>query len=326
VPATIVMPRRAPLAKVQATRGYGAEVVLFGDAFDEAHAEALRIAEARDLAYVHPFDDPTTMAGQGTVALEMLEDVPDLDTLVVPIGGGGLIAGIAVAAKQLKPGIRIIGVQAKGANSTFLAYHGRYEGPLDHIATIADGLATRAPGEHTLPIIKRYVDDVVEVEEDAIAQTVVMLMERAKVVAEPAGAVALAALLGRVVPSPGKSVGVVVSGGNIDMNMMDRILQFGFNAAGRLLQVRTQLIDRPGQLLMLSQLLTDADANIFEIVHHRLGSSRSVNEVDLDLTLEVRDREHGDQVLAKMREMGYSTEVIIRSGEQRAFGHLYEES
>jgi threonine dehydratase len=325
VPATIVMPRQAPLAKVAATRGYGANVILIGDAFDEAHAEALRLSEEQNLTYVHPFDETAVMAGQGTVALEMLEDAPDLETLVVPIGGGGLISGMALAAKSRKPGIKVIGVQAKGANSTYLAFHDQYDGPLAHIATIADGLATRAPGVNTLPLIKQYVDDVITVEEEAIAETVVLLMERAKVVAEPAGAVALAAILGRKVSSNGP-IGAVVSGGNIDLNMMDRILQFGFNAAGRQLRVRTQLIDRPGQLLLLSTILTENDANIFEIVHHRLGSSLSVNEVDLDLTLEVRDREHGQLVLQKMREHGYATEIITRSKDQRAFGHLYEDS
>src|SRR5207253_10600637 len=178
------MPNQAPLAKVSATRGYGARVILHGDVFDEAHTEALRIAREEGLTYVHPFDDPMVMAGQGTLALEVLEAAPEIDTLVVPIGGGGLISGVAVAAKAVKPGICVIGVQASGANATELAFHDKYTGPLQAPITIADGLVTRSPGECTLPIIRRYVDDVVTVSDEWIAETVVLLMERAKTVAE----------------------------------------------------------------------------------------------------------------------------------------------
>src|SRR5882762_6550888 len=222
VAATIVMPSQAPLAKVAATKGYGARVILCGEVFDEAHAEAVRIAKEEGLTYVHPFDDVAVMAGQGTVALEVLEEAKEIDTLVVPIGGGGLIAGMAVAAKSIKPDIRIIGVQAKGANATHLAFHDRYDGPLESPQTIADGLLTRAPGKHTLPLIRRYVDDVVTVSDESIAEAVVLLMERAKTVAEPAGAVALAALLSGAVEARGHTSCAVLSGGNVDPNMNDR--------------------------------------------------------------------------------------------------------
>jgi threonine dehydratase len=312
VPATIVMPVQAALAKVTATREYGARVVLHGEVFNEAHAEALRIAEQERLTYVHPFDDTAVMAGQGTVALEILEDTQDLEAIVVPVGGGGLIAGMAVAAKSLRPGIRVIGVQASGANPTYLAYHGRYQGPLASISTIADGLATRTPGEMTLPIIRRFVDDVVTVDDDVIAEAVVLLMERAKMIAEPAGVVALAALLARAVPmeKEGERVCAVITGGNVDLNLIDRILQFGLGATGRHLRLRTQLTDRPGSLARLAALLAEQGANIFEVVHHRVGSSLSVNEVDLELTLEVRDHAHGEAVLQALKEDGYSTDVI----------------
>lgn len=309
VKATIVMPLQAPLTKVAATRSYGARVVLHGEAFDEAHSHAMRMAADEGLTYVHPFDDPAVMAGQGTVALEMFEDAPAIDTLLVPIGGGGLIAGSSVVAHAVKPGCRVIGVQAAGANSTYLAYHDRYTGPLKTIHTIADGLATRAPGNLTLPIIRRNVDDVVTVSEDAIAEAVVLLMERAKTVVEPAGAVALAALLSHQVPDPGKNVGAMLSGGNVDLNLIDRIIQYGLGAGGRHLHVRTQLIDRPGALVHLSVLLNEHGANIFQVVHHRIGAALSVNEVDLDLTLEVRDHEHGQEVLQALRDAGYHTQV-----------------
>ena len=310
VPATIVMPCQAPLAKVAATRGYGARVILFGDVFDEAHAEALRLAAAEGLTYLHPFDDPLVMAGQGTVALEVLEAAPEVDTLVVPIGGGGLIAGMAVAAKALRPELRVLGVQASGANATHLAFHDRFQGPLDAPETIADGLLTRAPGKRTLPVIRQLVDDVVVVSDESIAETVVLLMERAKTVAEPAGAVALAALLSGAVSAEGRSSCAIISGGNVDPNLMDRLLQFGLGAAGRHLRLRTELSDRPGALVRLSTIIAEHGANIFEVVHHRIGSARSVNLVDLELTLEVRDRAHGEGLLDALRAAGYVVEVV----------------
>jgi threonine dehydratase len=311
VPATIVMPSQAPLAKVSATRGYGARVILHGDVFDEAHAEALRIAADAGLTYVHPFDDPMVMAGQGTVGMEIVEDAPEIDTLVVPIGGGGLMSGVATAVRALKPGIRMFGVQAAGANATALAFHDRFTAPLESPSTIADGLLTRAPGEHTLPIIRRLVDDVVTVTEESIAETVLLLMERAKTVAEPAGAVALAALISGAVDAHGKNVCAIISGGNVDPNLMDRLLQFGLGAAGRHLRLRTELTDRPGALVGLSTVIAEQGANIFEVVHHRIGSAHSVNIVDLSLTLEVRDRAHGAAVVRALRHAGYVADVIV---------------
>ena len=308
--ATIVMPGQAPLAKVAATRGYGARVVLAGDVFDEALAAARRLAEQEGLTLVHAFDDPLLMAGQGTVALEILADAPEVDTLVVPIGGGGLISGMAVAAKALRPDLRVIGVQARGANATYLAFHDRYTGPLTGVSTIADGLATRAPGERTLPIIRALVDDVVEVSEEAIAETLVLLMERAKTVAEPAGAVALAGILAGVADVHDRNVCAVISGGNVDLNLVDRIIQYGLGAAGRHLRLRTQLPDRPGALVRLASVLADHQANIFEVVHHRIGATLAVNEVDLELTLEIRDRAHGREVLAALTAAGYAVQVI----------------
>jgi len=310
VPATIVMPVQAPLTKVAATRGYGARVILHGEVFDEAHAEAMRLADREGLTYIHPFDDSAVMAGQGTVALEILAAAPEIDTLVVPIGGGGLIAGSAVAVRALKPDVRIVGVQASGANATFLAFHDRYTGPLEEPTTIADGLLTRAPGQRTLPLIRQHVDEVVTVTDESIAETVVLLMERAKTVAEPAGAVALAALVSGAISVAGHRGCAVISGGNVDPNMMDRLLQFGLGAAGRHLRLRTQLPDRPGALVRLSTIIADQGANIVEVVHHRLGSSPSVNVVDLDLTLEVRDRAHGEALLAALGAAGFRAEVV----------------
>jgi len=312
VPCCIVMPRPAPLAKVAATRGYGARVILHGDVFDDAYQHALHLAEAEGLTLIHAFDDPFVIAGQGTVALEILASSSDVDTLVVPIGGGGLIAGMAIAARAIRPDIRIIGVQASGANATYLAFHDRYAGPLESAATIADGLLTRAPGSLTLPIIREYVDDIVTVPDEAIAEAVVLLLERAKTVAEPAGAVALSALLSGAVPAAGHTSCAVISGGNVDPGLIDRILQFGLGAAGRHLRLRTELPDRPGALARLSALIADEGANIFEVIHHRLGAAPSLNNVDLELTLEVRDRSHGAEVLDALRRNGYEVERVRR--------------
>jgi threonine dehydratase len=204
----------------------------------------------------------------------------------------------------------VIGVQASGANAMYLAYNDRYIGPLEAPATIADGLLTRAPGQRTLPIIREYVDDVVTVSEEAIAEAVVLLMERAKTVAEPAGAVALAALLSGQVSAAGHRSCAVISGGNVDPSLVDRILQFGLGAAGRHLRLRTKLEDRPGNLARVSGLIADAGANILEVVHHRLGSVPSLNAVDLELTLEVRDRAHRDAVLDALRGAGYAVDLI----------------
>lgn len=308
VPATVVMPRTAPLAKVSATRGYGARVILHGDVFDDAQQEARRLQAEEGFAYVPPFDDPAVIAGQGTVALEILADMPRLGTLVVPIGGGGLIAGVALTAKQLRPDVRVVGVQASGANATYLAYHDRYTGPLQSVSTIADGLMTRAPGQLTLPLIRRYVDDVVTVDDTAITQAVVLLVERAKTIAEPAGAAALAALLCGAVDLDGADTApicVIVSGGNVDLNLIDRILQRGLGAAGRHLRLRTKLIDRPGVLHHLSGILASHAVNVVDVVHHRLGPNLAINEVELELMLEVRDHEHSATLLEALRAAGY---------------------
>lgn len=310
VPATIVTPRQASMAKVGATRDYGARVILHGDTLEEALDEARRLAAQEGLSFVHAFDDAAVMAGQGTVALEILEAAPDLALLVLPIGGGGLIAGCSAAAKALRPDIQVIGVQASGAAATYLAYHDQYSGPLQSINTIADGLATRAHGEQTLGVIRRYVDDVVTVDDEAIAQAVVLLMERAKTVAEPSGAVALAALLSGAVQLNGRRACAVVTGGNVDLNLVDRILTYGLGAAGRHLRLRIQVLDRPGALQHITTTLAEQNANILEVVHHRIAAAISVNEVDIEFVLEVRDREHGETVLRALRQHGFDADIL----------------
>lgn len=304
--ATVVMPVNAPLAKTAATSGYGARVVLHGASYDDAHAYAHRLATARGLAYIHAFDDAAVMAGQGTVALEMLAAEPGLEALVVPVGGGGLIGGIATVAKAHAPPLRVYGVQAAGAAAAAAAFHTGVVPALARAHTFADGIAVKAPGPLTLAHLRARVDDVVAIDDDLIAEAIVLLMERTKLVVEGAGAAGLAALLAGRLPVRGTRVGVVLSGGNIDMTVVDRIVQHGLTAAGRYLVFRTPLEDRPGELARLSGLLARERANILEVQRHVHGVALAVNQVELELTVETNDRAHGERVLAKLRAAGYA--------------------
>jgi threonine dehydratase len=304
--ATVVMPESAPLAKVAATTDYGARVVLHGSSYDEAHAHALALAEAEGLTYIHAFDDPAVIAGQGTVALEMLAAVPDLEALVVPVGGGGLASGVGVVAKARRPPLRVYGVQAAGAAAAVAAFHTGVVAPLAEVRTFADGIAVKAPGPLTLAHLRAYCDELLAVDDDRIAEAIVLLMERNKLVVEGAGAVGVAALLAGALPAlRGRRVGIVLSGGNIDLTMIDRVVQHGLTAAGRYLVFRTRLEERPGELARLSALLARTRANILEVRHYVRGVALGVNEVDLELTVETRNAAHGEEILAQLRAAGY---------------------
>ena len=313
-PATVVLPTGAPLAKISAIQRHGASVVLEGAAYDAAHVHALRLAEDGGQAYVHAFQDVAVMAGQGAVALEIFEDAPPLDALIVPVGGGGLVSGMAVASRAVSPTTRIVGVQAEG--SAALAHSFR-TGVLKtgEANTIADGIAVKAPSPLTFDIIQRHVDDIVTVSDEAIARTIVLLLERHKMLAEGAGAAALAALLeGVVSPAcapPGARVCVVLSGGNIDPLLLGKVLQHGMASAGRYLALRTWLDDRPGQLQELTQLLAAERINILHVGIHRLGPYTSLGRVGLDLIVETRDRAHAESVLLLIREHGYPAEEAL---------------
>lgn len=312
--AVIVMPQGAALPKVMATRGYGAEVVLHGDTYDAAYARALEIQRERGLVYVHAFNDPWIVAGQGTVGLEILEDVPDADVVVVPIGGGGLISGIALAVKSLRPETRVIGVQAEGAAAV---YRSRREGRpvvLDRVRTVADGLAIKKPEELTLGLIDRYVDDIVLVSEDAIARAIMLLAERAKAVVEGAGAVALAAVLSGQVPAAERTV-LVVSGGNIDLIQLARVIDHGLAQDGRYLRVVTTLVDRPGALRDFLNVVAEAGANVIEVEHCRLRQGIALGETDIEITLETRNAEHAAETLRQLRAAGYA--VSVTPGSER---------
>jgi threonine dehydratase len=312
VPATVVLPVGAPLAKVTAIQRHGATIVLEGSAYDEAHAHALRLATEQGLAYVHAFDDPEVMAGQGAVALEMLEDAPELDSLVVPVGGGGLISGVATAAHALRPDMCVYGVQAAGSPALADAFHSGQLGT-GPASTIADGIAVKAPGKNTFAVIQSLVDDVFTVTDETIARAILLLMERHKQVAEGAGATALAAVIEDLLPRSARHVGVIVSGGNIDPILLGKVLQHGLVSAGRYLALRTWLDDQPGQLHTLTGLLTAQRINILHVGIHRLGPYTALGRVGLDLIVETRDRAHADDVIALIQRAGYPVEEALGS-------------
>jgi len=308
IPCTIVMPEAAPLAKIMATQGYGAQVILHGSTYDDAYQHCLELQEKSGAAFVHAFDDPDVIAGQGTLGLEMLSDLPDADALVVPIGGGGLISGIAIAAKALRPNITVIGVQAAGAASTHAALQSGALQTLPSIATIADGIAVKRPGDLTFEIIQQLVDEVVVVEDEAIIGAVLFLMERNKMLIEGAGAVGVAALLSGKLKLPGKKVLVPLTGGNIDINLVGRFIEHGLAAAGRYFVIHTCLVDRPGELMRLLEIIAEMRINVIDVRHQRISSRLPIMQREETLTLETRDRAQCEQLLEHLRASGYVVE------------------
>ena len=308
IAATIVMPRFASSVKVANTRGFGAEVVLQGDTFEDARVAGLALAAERGLTVVHPFDDLAIVAGQGTVALEMLEQQPTIDTLVVAIGGGGLIAGMATAAKAIRPGIRIVGVQTERFPAAWNAMHGGDQESGQ--ATIADGIGVKSPGALTLPIITALVDDVVLVSEDDIEQAMLMLLEIEKTVVEGAGAVGLAALLKDSARFAGRKVGLVLCGGNIEPLVLAEIIERGMVKSGRLARLRVNVRDVPGALADIAALLARLGANIDEVQHQRAFTSLSVERVQIEVVVQTRGTAHIEKILAAMRAEGYDAERV----------------
>jgi threonine dehydratase len=306
IPATIVMPTRTPLVKVLATERYGARVVLHGTVYDEAMAEALRIREAEDLVLIHPFDDPAIIAGQGTIGLELLEQCPEMDAVVVGVGGGGIISGIATAIKEIRPEVRVIGVESAALPA---ALRSRQAGALTTIPpaeTIADGIAVRRIGEHTFRQVERYVDELVAVSEEEIAAGVLLLLEREKTVAEAACATTVAAVVnGHVSGLEGKNVVMVLSGGNIDVSLMSRIIERGLVQDGRRAYMRVRVKDRPGALAALTATLAETGANILKLDHNRAQADLWVTEAEIDLGLETRGRTHVEQIAARLVAAGY---------------------
>ena len=309
IPAVIVMPEWAPLIKVTSARRDGAEVVLFGGSFDEAYDHACELRAARDLVFVHPFDDERVIAGQGTIGLELLEQRPDLDAIVVPVGGGGLASGVGVAVKSRRPGVRLVGVQTDALPSMRRALEAGRPVRLDPASTIADGIAVREVREHTLALTKSYVDDLVTVSEEELARAVLLLVEIEKAVVEGAGAAPLAALLNRQLGLEGLTVVLVLSGGNIDVTMLARIIEHGLVKDGRLVRLSVVLRDRPGALARLTALVAEQRANVVHIEHDRAFARWSaIGETEVALTLETSGRDHIDRLLARLRDAGYRVE------------------
>jgi threonine dehydratase len=301
--AVIVMPRFTPGVKIERTRGFGAEVVLHGDTLDESRSHALGLAEREGLVFIHPYDDEAIVAGQGTVGLEMLQAVPDLDTLIVAIGGGGLIAGMATAAKAIKPGIEIIGVQTSRFPAMVNAIKGTHHP--QGSSTIAEGIAVGTPGVIPRAIIARLVNDLVLVEEGDIEQAMVMLLEIEKTLVEGAGAAGLAALLKYPERFKGKKVGLVLCGGNIDPLLLAAIIERGMVRAGRLARIRVSARDVPGSLAKITATVADAGANIDEVHHQRAFTMLAAQNVDIELVIQTRGREHIAQVLAVLKAGGF---------------------
>src|SRR5436853_5908152 len=310
--AQIVMPLTTPLIKVSATKGYGAEVVLHGANYDEACEEAVRRSEQSGMTFIHPFDDEVVIAGQGTMGLEILQQVPDIEAVIAPIGGGGLIAGVACAVKETNPHVRVIGVQPARLPSMKVAIAEGHPVTLSPAATIADGIAVRRAGEKTLPLVQKYVDDIVTVDEEEIANAVLLLLEREKTLAEGAGAAAIAALINRKVQQlAGKNVAVVICGGNIDVTLLSRIIERGLVKDGRLVRLRVHLPDYPGALHKVTGVLAQHRANIVETSYDRAYYGVNLGDTAIDITMETRGADHIAELLGAISAANYQHERIL---------------
>ena len=309
IPATIVMPKGTPFTKISRTEALGAKVVLFGDGFIQARDHALELSAKEGFAFVHPYDDERVIAGQGTVAVEMLEDKPDLDAMIVSIGGGGLISGMGTAAKAIKPDIEIHGVQAALFPSMFDAYH-QVVTDFSGDQTIADGIAVKEPSANTHAIIDRVVDDVFLVGEIELEQAIQNYLETQRIISEGAGAAPLAALMKHKDKFKGKSVGLVVSGGNIDSRMLSSILMRGLAREGRLASLRINIPDMPGVLAIISTIIGDSGSNIIEVHHQRLFSDVALKQTQIDVAVETIDRKHVQALVDKLCDAGFDTRVL----------------
>ena len=308
--ATIVMPEASPITKIMATRGYGAEVVLSGLDYDQAYEKALEIQNRTGATYVHGFDDPDIIIGQGTIGLELLEQLPEIEAVVVPAGGGGLLAGVALVLKSLRPRVRVYGVQSAAVPAVRNNWLGGEVREVPPAGTIADGINVRRPGSMTLDLIGKYVDDVVLVDDEEIAQAILMLLERSKVMAEGAGAAGLAAVLNQKINLRGLNAVVLVSGGNIDVNVLSTIIERGLIKSGRRLKIKTVVSDRPGSLKKVVSLISDLQVNIISVFHDRSSPRVSIKEAEVEFVLETMDWGQVENVTKSLREAGYIAEIL----------------
>ena len=311
IKALIVMPLTTPLVKVTSTREFGAEVLLHGANYDEAFAEAMRLCDQQGLTFIHPFDDPHVMAGQGTIGLELLEQLPQLEAVVVPVGGGGLISGVACAIKESRPQVRVVGVQTSRLPSMAAALEAHQPVTVEPATTIADGIAVRRAGRLTLPVVEHYVDEIVTVDEDEIASAILMLLEREKTLAEGAGAAALAALLQNRTSLRGVHTAVLVCGGNIDVTLLSRIIERGLVQDGRLIRLRIHLLDKPGALHDLTRLIAEHRANIVDTLHNRAYYGVNLGDTVIDITMETRGRDQVTELLGALTAAGYRHSRVL---------------
>ncbi len=305
IKSIICLPDGAPISKVEATKSYGAEVCLVKGVYDDAYKEALRQRDEMGYTFIHPFDDEFVIAGQGTIGLELIEQIPDMDAVIVPIGGGGLISGVAFAIKSLNPKIKVYGVQATGAPSMYNAVRDGKIQTLSGVSTIADGIAVKAPGETTFELVSQYVDEIVTVTDDEISAAILALMEQQKLVTEGAGAVAVAAAMFNKVPIKNKKVVCLLSGGNIDVTILSRVIKRGLLMTGRNITLTIELLDKPGQLLEVSRIIAELGGNVISIHHERANEGSAVNGCYLRLVLETRNYEHIEAIKNALIENGF---------------------
>lgn len=305
IPSLICMPAGAPISKVEATRELGAEIRLVEGVYDDAYREALRLNEEKGMTFIHPFDDEMVIAGQGSVGMEILTDLPEVDVVIVPIGGGGLASGVAYAVKALKPEVKVVGVQAEGAASMLTSRDHNQIECLPSVLTIADGIAVKEPGEHTFALCQQYVDEVVSVSEDEICAAILALIEHHKLIAEGAGAVSVAAAMFNKTDLAGKNVCCVVSGGNIDVTILSRVINRGLMKGGRTTEMLIEMPDRPGSLLGLCRVIVRFGANIISVHHERNGESPDVNSCNLRIVLETRNAAHIREIHQAIEAAGY---------------------
>ncbi|MCX7794960.1 MAG: threonine ammonia-lyase [bacterium] len=308
IDSVIVMPEFASISKIEATKGYGGRVILYGKTFDEAQERAIEMIRETGRTFISPYDDPEIIAGQGTIALEILEQLPDVDIIVVPVGGGGLISGIASVVKSINPKVKIIGVQTKAVPSVYNAIS---KGKIEEITyeTIADGIAVKNPGKITLEIISKLVDDIVLVDEEEIAGAILFLMERCKMIVEGAGAVSVSSILYEKIPLKGNTV-AILSGGNIDVNLISIIIEHGLTKSGRRLKFITTIPDRPGELHKLLTIIAKIGANIISIHHERLNPIVPIGMVEVEISVETRSKEHSEELISAIKSAGYKLSLI----------------
>lgn len=305
ISSLICLPDSAPISKVEATKGYGAQVCLVPGVYDDAYNKALELKEEKGYTFVHPFDDEYVIAGQGTIGLEIINEMSDVDAVIVPIGGGGLISGVACAIKSISPHVKVYGVQAAGAPSMYNAIHHGHMETLDAVSTIADGIAVKKPGELTYEMVKQYVDDIALVTEDEIAAAILALIEKQKMIAEGAGAVSVAAAMFHKFPIEGKKVVSLVSGGNIDVTSLNRVIERGLMKSGRTSSLLIELVDKPGQLMNVSRIIAQCGGNVTSVHHERSGNTESIHGCYLRLTVETRNYEHVQEITQALRAEGF---------------------